>query len=370
MQNKLTVLIEPTAACNLRCLHCYHAKSKYDDKIMDLDVLSDFLHKCAPHYEYVYVTWHGGEPLIAGHEFFVEAYKLFEQYGKKYGTKFAFSIQTNGTLLTQEFIDLFVQTNTRINISYDGKFNNVLRQETEKTESVIDRLKSQDIEFHCISTISTASVQDMVEIYEYFNVQKINAKFNPIFPDGAACAHNEFVLSKEEWTENFIQLFDHWLFDEGCNIKFNSCIHLLDQYFEESTGCLTKTCLFKYLVIDAYGNLYPCGRTICDELLLGNISEITDIRQVFLSSVYKNILDCNSERGKKCSRCKWFSKCHSGCNASAYINGDMSKVNEFDCYFTRHVFEHIEKMLDNINENWDKLNPKAKKILERKIVRK
>ena len=347
MNDNITVLLEPTAACNLRCVHCYHAKTKYDDKKMDIKILSEFLEKCAPHYKAIKIIWHGGEPLLVGYDFFCKAYALFEKYAQKYNTKFCFGIQTNGTLLTQEYVDLFLSTNTQICISYDGQFNDILRQETKRTEEWIDLLQAQNVRLRCLSTISAASVKSLIEIYEYFKKKELSVKFNPIYMDGAAAFHKNLALRKEEWAENFIKLFDYWFYDRECNINMASCWDILDKFLGRlPQGCLSGRCMFRYLAIDAYGNIYPCGRAICDELLLGNISNYTDIREAFLSNTYEKILSENALRVNNCLNCKWVQKCHGGCNISSYINGSIAKINNFDCYFTRRVFEHIEKLLN------------------------
>ena len=168
--DQIVVLLEPTAACNIRCRHCYHADTKYDSQKMTEEILSSFLDALSPHYKRVRIIWHGGEPLLMGLEFYEKAYTLFEENSKKYGTKFDFSIQTNGTLINKEYAELFKKTATTVSISYDGAYNKVLRQETEKTEKAIELLQFYGTKVVCLSTISTQSVARLTELYDFFKV--------------------------------------------------------------------------------------------------------------------------------------------------------------------------------------------------------
>lgn len=362
--SELTVLLEPTGACNLRCRHCYHAKTDYDPKKMSAETLDRFLAVTAPRYKKVKIIWHGGEPLLAGYNFFVKAYELFDRYAAKYGVKFDFNIQTNGTLLDENFIRLFQKTDTTVSVSFDGEFNDVLRQETEKVNATINLLKERGVKFACLSAISSASVKHLEELYEYFKAKGIQAKFNPLLPDGAANENVDFLLTKEDWAENFAKLFRLWFFDTDCNIYLASCCDILAKYLGlMGYGCLSGTCMFRYIAVDAYGDLYPCGRLIEKNFLLGNVYEITDIRQAYLSESYGAMLEKNKRRANKCKACKWFGRCHSGCNASANLSGDMSAPFDFECYFTRKAFEAIEEILKNYDVT--KINKYAREILQK-----
>lgn len=363
-QKEITVLLEPTAACNLRCRHCYHAKTEYDNKKMSKETFDRFLTITAPYYKKVKVIWHGGEPLLVGYYFFEYAYSQFDYYTQKYGTKFEFCIQTNGTLLDKKLIEIFLKTDTTISISYDGKYNDVLRQETKKVENIITLLKSSNIKFTCLSTISSASVNHLVELYEYFKKKGIQSKFNPILPDGAARENFNYIMTKQEWTKNFIELFRYWFYDKECNIYLSTCCDILTKYLGLlGNGCLSGTCMFCYIAINAYGNLYPCGRLIEKDYLIGNIYELNDIRQAYLSNRYIGILNKSKQRIMKCKSCKWFNMCNSGCNASANLNGDLTSVSDFECYFNRHVFEFIEAILKDYEIS--NINRYAQEILKK-----
>lgn len=360
---RLTVLLEPTAACNLRCKHCYHAKTSYVHNKMSMDVLDKFLFACMPHYKAIRIIWHGGEPLLMGLDFFESAYNLINQYANKFDVKVEFGLQTNGTLLNEKNIDFFKNTNTHISLSYDGPFNDILRQRTSDVEQAIYLLKKKEVKFSCLSTINSASVEQLIETYNFFKDLNVPIKFNPIFPDGAAKENSLFIMSSSQWAEEFCKLFINWFYDKDCNIEVSSCCDILKKYLGLfKNGCVNGTCMFRFVAIDANGNLYPCGRLVDQNYLLADVSSIDDIRQIFISPNYLKILERNEQRIAKCKDCKWFSQCHAGCNASASLAGDVSKPFDFECYFTKYMFNNIENLLNNYDDRL--INKYARKILK------
>lgn len=363
LPSNITILLEPTADCNLRCRHCYHAKTHYIANKMTFATLEKFLQRLTVYYKDVKIIWHGGEPLLMGYDFYEKAYSLFQKYSLQNKTRFKFGVQTNGTLLDDRLIELFVKTDTHLSLSYDGIYNDALRQKTGEVERTINELKKKGVAFSCISTISSVNVRHMTDMYEYFKDLNVPVKFNPIYPDGAAILAREYLITKEEWTENFIGLFKYWFYDTNCNIPFISCMDTLKKYVIGFNGCVGGACLYRYLAVDSYGDLYPCGRLINNGFKLTNIEEIKDIREAFISKTYIDLLNDNIKRGEKCKVCKWISRCHSGCNASAMLCGDIKNPYSFDCYFTKRIFQSIQSLISDYDPN--RVNKYAKEIINR-----
>lgn len=374
LPDKISVWLDCTGACNMRCRHCYYAKTNYACGNMSLTTLDKFISVVAPYYKKVEIVWHGGEPLMAGYDFFIGAYELFDKYAKRYQTNFEFAIQTNGTLLDNRFIDLFNRTNTLISISYDGSFNNALRQNTEKVENVINLIKAKGVKFSCLSTISSVCVDRMVDLYDFFKKENIPFKFTPVLPDGVAVENDDVLISKEEWTRNFISLFDYWFFDLNCDVEFFSCHQILRKYLSlfysagnssthtNNHDCLNTKCLFGTIAVDPNGDLYPCGRLVEENYKLSNVFKLKDVRSAFLEDKFLELLEKNKQRIVGCKSCKWFKICNSGCYASASLGGDMTKPYEFDCYFNHKMFDHIENLLKEYDIN--KINKYAKATIK------
>ncbi len=317
-----------------------------------------------PSYRNIVILWHGGEPLLMGADFFSRAYEVFDEYARKYGVKFTYRLQTNGTLLDDRLMDFFASTNTRISISYDGKYNDVLRQQTERVEQVVKKLRDRGELFGCMTTVSSADVDRLQEMYEFFKELKVPTKFSVIFPDGAA-ADGAYLVGKEEWTREFIKFFEYWFYDTECNIEMPACSDVLYRYLfkGKKLGCGVGACLFGYIAVNAEGDLYPCGRLIEDRYRLANVYEIDNITDAFGSEKFLEIFEKSKKRISGCKACKWFDKCHGGCMAIASIGGDIARKSDFECYFNRHVFDKIEELMKVYDPL--KTNPYANETIEK-----
>ena len=104
--NSISIIAKPTSECNFRCKYCYHADTKYETGILELIKLEKLIRLCQEEYDHVDYTWHGGEPLICGVDYFKEIIKLQQEY-KRQNSVINNSVQTNGSLLSNQFIRFF-----------------------------------------------------------------------------------------------------------------------------------------------------------------------------------------------------------------------------------------------------------------------
>ena len=134
------IIVQTNLSCNIRCKHCYEADGNYPTQIMSFSVLEKIISLAQKQYKKISYLWFGGEPLIAGLGF----YKKVIEYQEKYNNdnEIKNSIQTNGILLNEDFIEFFKSNNFKVSISYDAQYNDVLR---EKTESVQRRTEGVSI---------------------------------------------------------------------------------------------------------------------------------------------------------------------------------------------------------------------------------
>ena len=133
---RITVLLKPTNACNLRCVYCYHADGGYDNKVMDTSLFNQILEKIVDVFPAVHFIWHGGEPLLLGDKFYSDISKIEDSYASS--IKITNAIQTNGTLLDENFINLLDSLDFQIGFSFDGESNNKTRGFTHETLSAME----------------------------------------------------------------------------------------------------------------------------------------------------------------------------------------------------------------------------------------
>ena len=184
--DNITVIMKPTNQCNLRCKYCYHADNGYDKEKMTDQVLEKAIAVTAPFFKRVEYNWHGGEPLIMGLDFYERVLYYQKKYRQGPEHHIINTMQTNGTLITQETAEFIKKYGFGIGLSFDGPFNDQTRGKTDYTLNAYDLLKQIDKRHGTISVIGAHNIHNLIDIYKYFNEKNISFKFSPMFDSGEA----------------------------------------------------------------------------------------------------------------------------------------------------------------------------------------
>ena len=144
--NTLNVVIKPTFACNLRCKYCFYQHTDYSTEKMSVETLKNFCDISFSHFKQIMIIWHGGEPTVVGKDALKECIEIVKRKCKEHGVEnIQQNIQTNGTLLDDEFVKYLKGANVLTGISYDGLENDYLRKSTEKVLETIRLIKKYDL---------------------------------------------------------------------------------------------------------------------------------------------------------------------------------------------------------------------------------
>ena len=154
--SQINTLIKPTHNCNLRCNYCFHEKYGYEKKLLDMNKLKKYIDLLSENYKYINLVWHGGEALTVSLDYYEEIYN----YCDSKNSKFMFSVQTNGTLLTPKIVDFFNRTNTNIGLSFDGLNNELMRRHTYETLEGIKLLQKNNYNPGAIIVINQNNVKN------------------------------------------------------------------------------------------------------------------------------------------------------------------------------------------------------------------
>lgn len=362
---KINLIIKPTDACNLRCKHCYAAEAGYAADKMSLDVVRKTFDLFTKNYDEVRIIWHGGEPLLMGLDFYREVLKIQSEYPNK---KFENSIQSNATLLTEKWLDFFIESKIKIGISFDGQYNDVLRSKTTQVLKAINLMKSKDYKFGAICVVCSKTVDKLIDIYEFFKCIGVSHKLNPIFASGEAKKNSSLTLSTNKYVRHFLEFFEYWLNDKTCNINVDTALDYVAQHLgERETLCTYTSCLMKWLGIHSNGDVYPCGRAYPEEYNIGNVNDFSTTNDIFLAPKYQQLLAGAIKRREICkSKCEFYGRCHSGCNNNAIIAGDITKPDYQECKIIKKLYKAIEtilkqKLVGGLDEI-SNLNPTIKEI--------
>ena len=218
--DNITVIMKPTNQCNLRCKYCYHADNGYDKEKMTDQVLEKAIAVTAPFFKRVEYNWHGGEPLIMGLDFYERVLYYQKKYRQGPEHHIINTMQTNGTLITQETAEFIKKYGFGIGLSFDGPFNDQTRGKTDYTLNAYDLLKQIDKRHGTISVIGAHNIHNLIDIYKYFNEKNISFKFSPMFDSGEAKNHCELLLTDPaEYADKICELFDYWMNDVDGNIE-------------------------------------------------------------------------------------------------------------------------------------------------------
>lgn len=287
-------------------------------------------------------------------QFYRDAIELQEKYFGKETHRTGNTIQTNGTFIDRKFANFCKEKQINIGVSFEGPYNDVLRQKTKDVDSGLVYLSKKDHIFSVNSTISSETVDKQIELYDYFRNREINISFTPVVPMGSAEDRSELVPDADAYISGSIKTFDKWLHDCDSEIPLiPHYLYLLNALGETvDSDCPHNSCLTKWLCIYPNGDLYPCAKRCPEEFRLGNISDVDHISDAFMSEGFGKILMGTIARREKCrSECKIFDYCNGGCSIDAYWEGGISENGGDSCKIYKEIFEYIRKTSNGILED-------------------
>jgi uncharacterized protein len=179
----LYVMLKPVGSkCNLNCDYCYYLEKEnlYNNRnqVMSENLLERFIKQYIDSQTMpdIMFTWHGGETLMRPISFYKKAIELQKKYAN--GRNIDNSIQTNGTLLNDDWCKFFKENNFLVGISIDGPkdFHDEYRRDKMGRPSFhrvmkgIELLKKHGVEFNCMAVVNDYNVDYPLEFYNFFNI--------------------------------------------------------------------------------------------------------------------------------------------------------------------------------------------------------
>lgn len=375
----LYVMLKPVGAlCNLRCNYCYYLEkvglySENKNHVMSDELLERFVKtyiesQTMPE---IMFTWHGGETLMRPISFYKRAIELQKLYG--HGRRIDNSIQTNGTLLTDEWCVFFKENNFLVGISIDGsqEFHDEYRRDKMNRPSFhrvmrgIELLKKHDVEFNCMAVINDFNADYPLEFYRFFKqigcqylqftpiVERLHPETNILklaSPMDKKVEIADFSVSPEQWGDFLCAIFDEWVRHDVGKIFVQLFDATLANWVGEQPGVCTmaKTCGHAG-VMEFNGDVYACDHFVFPEYRLGNIYTKPLASMMYSSEQLKFGADKFDKLPRQCRECDMLFACWGECPKNRFIE---------DCYgesglnylckgyyqFFRHVTLHMDFM--------------------------
>ena len=353
----LSVLIKPASGlCNLRCVYCfYHAHSQEDSisipqKIMPDSVAESLVQKafdCAQNS--ISFAFQGGEPTLAGLAFFENFILLIKKYRPPH-VGVHFSIQTNGTLLNEQWCDFFRKYNFLVGLSIDGlqKIHDALRKDN-KGQTTYEQVvaaykmlvaKQVDVNILCVVTQKTTGLAKRV-YSELGNMGCRHMQFIPCLDQSSSeRGNNSYSLLPAQYGSFLKEIFDMW-YTDWKNDTYRS-IRLFDDYVRimanmAPSSCATAGACGKYAVIEADGSVYPCDFYVRNQYLLGNITE-NSFEEVLNSPQATAFMQESANRPPTCASCKYSAICMGGCKRDWFVQNNTN--HNYYCQSFKNFFEH------------------------------
>jgi len=341
------VIIRPTERCNLSCRYCYSMTSS-DVKIMNEQVLDEATRKILEFYHQVTFVWHGGESTLAGVDFFQAAMKMQEKY-RKNGQKIINEIQTNGTLIDEEWAHFFKKHSFFVGISIDGPkdINDVVKVDVDSVGTFdqimrgVKILRSHGISVAGISVIAKHNVGSIDRVFDFYEEHDIPLNINPFISSGQGSVFaDKLLITPSEFSRAMIKLFDRWF--DNPTIKIYDFYKIIKSFFTgiNNICCYSGKCSSEYISVCPNGDVYPCGRWAGEKkFLMGNIVEGT-LYDIVNSRPAQEILN-RGEFLEECRDCQWLEICNGGCPHTSYLYTGSIFHRDFYCKGKKELFAHI-----------------------------
>ncbi len=346
LQKPFHIMAKPVCGkCNLDCSYCYYtAKCEelypdVDDFQMPDDVLAAYTQQyLLAQPQRCEFGWQGGEPLLAGREFFNRAVELQKQFATD-GQVVTNAIQTNGTLLDEQWCEFLAANNFLVGISLDGpaQWHDAFRRDHggkptfHRAWAGLEMLAKHDVEFNVLVTLNSANAPHAGDIYRYFVNKGIRyVQFIPILEQTADGQPTDFSCTGEQFGKFMIEVFETWAARDVGKVSerfIDNCLHQII-YSKAAMCCYAESCANAF-VLEFNGDLYACDHFVFGEWLIGNIND-RPLAELTTDAKVEKFSRLKTDLPAACSDCEYLRFCRGGCPKHHLPAGsDPARVNHF-----------------------------------------
>ncbi|MBP2656092.1 MAG: aslB [Firmicutes bacterium] len=394
VRNIAHILAKPIGPqCNLNCGYCFYTEKsvlyrtqnfRMADEVLETYIRKYIAASKAPEVSFV---WQGGEPTLLGVDFFRKAISLQRRYaGDK---RIVNSLQTNGTLLDDEWCGFLKDNDFLVGISLDGPADihdryRLSQARTETFTTVLKGfrlLKEYDIPFNVLCCVTKESAYQAKEIYQFFKYEGIKfIQFIPIVerqPDAVAIElglrhgmpgakkATEVTLwsvEAEEYGDFLITIFDEWVRNDVGTVHVMNFEWALEAWLGlEATVCVFAKQCGEALVMEHDGTVYSCDHYVYPEYQLGNILTSTPEELVQSQKQRQFGLAKKEKLPAYCRNCAAEFACHGECPKHRFLQTpDGEEGLNYLCAGYKRYFQHIHPYMKVIRQLIENNLPPAK----------
>jgi uncharacterized protein len=364
------LLAKPTgAACNLDCAYCFfldkevlYPGSKFR---MSESMLEQYIRQLIESHQgdAVNIAWQGGEPTLMGLDFYRRALVLAEKY-RRPGMTFLHTMQTNGTLLDDEWAAFFKEHEFLIGISLDGprelhdtyRVDKGGRPTFEKVMRGLRLLQKHGVDFNVLTTVNRVNGDRPLEVYRFLRdevgadwmqfipvVERINSDGLTIYQEGNTVSDRS--VAPEQFGYFLSVIFDEWVrHDVGSVFVQTFEASLRNWLGMDSSGmCVFNETCGTGLAIEHNGDLYSCDHFVEPKYFLGNIENEHMLELVASPQQLKFGTDKRDALPRYCQECDVRFACHGECPKNRFIlTPDGEPGLNYLCAGFKQFFHHVD----------------------------
>jgi len=336
------VMIIPTLDCPSNCKYCWGSEKK--SKVMDIEVIEEIV-KWLDGFrdDFVHFTFHGGEPLLAGYDFYKKALPLLKNSTTH--KEAGFSLQSNLWLLDKKLAKLFAEYGVAVSTSIDGpkEINDYQRGEGyfDKTMKGVKIAIENGVRISFISTFTSYSKDFKDEIYDFYLKNGFNLKLHAALPSLRGDNADKWALSPEEHGQLLIDLLDKYLNDLD-KIEIKDFDHICKSSFlRRGTLCTFADCMGDTLAVGHDGNIYPCYRFVgMDEYVMGNVYNQPSMEDLMKSRPWEKLMEFKDFVDEDCKDCTYIKFCRGGCPYNGIVSSNNIAVDP-QCEAYKMIFKEV-----------------------------
>ena len=374
----LYVMLKPAGAhCNLACKYCYYLEKShlYQNSLRHLmsdEMLEQFTREYieAQTMPQVLFTWHGGEPLMRSIDFYRKALALQKKYA--HGKQIDNVIQTNGTLLTDEWCEFFAKNHWLVGISIDGpqeyhdhyRVTPAGKPSWEKVMQGIQLLKKHRVEWNAMAVVNAYNAEHPLEFYHFFRDNGCQyLQFTPIVErlteheDGrtlASLADDREIpladasVTPQQWGNFLCTIFDDWVrHDVG-----KTFVEIFDCTLANWMGVLPGICAYSKEcghagVMEHNGDVYSCDHFVFPEYKLGNIKDQSLIDMLYGEKQQAFSRLKHTSLPRQCKECDMEFACHGECPKNRFEKDKYGEPGlNYLCQGYYQYYTHVAPYMD------------------------
>jgi len=376
------------AACNLGCKYCFFLSKENlyprESPMMEDAILETYIRQLMESSGgEVTISWQGGEPMLRGIDFYRRSIEFANKYGE--GRRVAHTIQTNGTLVDDEWAAFFKEHNYLVGLSIDGPRElhdayRITKQGTGSFDEVIrgwNILRKHNVDVNILCTIHAANQDYPLEVYHFFR-DELKAEYIQLIPIVERATPDTIDIANEGWggqrgrdrplykqegnlvtrrtvnAEKFgaflTAIFDEWVTRDVGKVYVTTFDVALGSFMGQHNLCIVAPTCGDALVMEHNGDVYSCDHFVEPKYKLGNIADTplgtlvaSERQRRFGSHKYESL-------PKYCKECPVLFACYGECPRNRFIKTpDGEEGLNYLCAGYKAFFTHIKEPMKKMS---------------------